>query len=91
MLLISLVYINVISISSTNQCYDAWECQSQELIGSVSCYGYQSCESSIITSSYYVPCSGYKSCMNSDITSTNTIACNGDYACSNAKISSPGM
>ena len=95
MLVASLLYttilLRLISASSNNECYDAWECQSQELTGFVLCYGYQSCQSSSITSNYYVPCSGYKSCMNSKIESKSSITCDGDYACSNAQLSSPGL
>ena len=80
----------VLSSFKDNECYDAWECQSQELDGSVLCFGYQSCESSSITSKFYVPCLGHKSCMNSNIVSLNTIAFVGDYACSNAQLSTPG-
>ena len=92
-MLLILCYINIVSTlsSSNSECYDAWECQSQELSGNILCYGYQSCEFSTITSSYYIPCVGYKSCINSKITSTNTIACYGDYGCSNAQLSSPGI
>ena len=90
---VTLYCINIVSTLSSpnNECYDAWECQSQELIGDTLCYGYQSCQSSSITSSYYVPCAGYKSCINSKVNSLNTIACDGDYACSNAQLSSPGI
>ena len=93
MLIIAICFINILSTlsSSNNECYDAWECESQELSGEVLCYGYQSCKFSSITSTYYLPCVGYKSCLNSNIISTNTIACDGDYACSNAQLSSPGI
>ena len=93
MSIIVLCYINILSIlsSSNTECYDAWECKSQELSGDVLCYGYQSCQYATITSPYYVPCTGYKSCINSNIISTNAIACDGDYACSNAQLSSPGI
>ena len=86
-----IILLTITSSSSNNECYDAWECQSQELTGFVLCYGYQSCQSSSITSNYYVPCSGYKSCMNSKIESKSSITCDGDYACSNAQLSSPGL
>ena len=92
MLIISLCYIKIIStLSSSIECYDAGECESQELSGDILCYGYLACQSSSITSSYYLPCVGYKSCLNSKITSVSTIACDGDYACSNAQLSSPGI
>ena len=95
MLSIVLCYINIVYVSasstSNNECNDAWECESQKLSGDVLCYGYQSCQSSSITSSYYVTCPGYKSCLNSNIISTNTIACDGLYACSNSQLSSPGI
>ena len=95
MVISALLYICIVlSLSSSEngyECTDAYQCQSQEMFGSVLCYGYQSCESSSINSNYYVPCVGYKSCINTNIVSTNTIACDGDYTCSNAQLSSPGL
>ena len=93
MLFIALCYLNfILTVSRSNKkCFDAWECESQELSGDVLCFGYQSCQSSSITSTSYIPCAGYKSCTNSKILSMDTIACDGDYACSNAQLSSSGI
>ena len=90
---ITLYFSNILSTLSlsNNECYDAWECLSQELIGDTLCYGYQACQSSSIISSYYVSCAGYESCIYSTVISMNTIACDGDYACSNAHLSSQGI